>query len=471
MHSEKVLYIYIMRYILLLLTFSFSSWVCSQNANLQSFFIKDKFDNQYLGYVEPLSNQKNVKARIIVFPIVVLDSNAALIEDDLGRNIKKDENISNLNLTGSVSLKLEVNDLAGNQEVLNKLILSFHPEIAAKYNGVVEEPEYIDFPCPELVGDNPITQSHLSNIMAQYSGNNMQKAALYNSFKNEIYLQSSKYKVTPVFPKAVLFKVLVSGEVIASRQLPLNSTIHSGSVFEINIPDNLSEKQYRNILEGEYTVETEFSYLSSKFQSATAVINLKGHSDYFADILSQSISKVSKTSTGFLFWEKIQKDITKFIQDKSNESLNSSNVENYEYVLYDVEDQKLIDEVEQFLFPSLKIDEAIDNHIKAAYEAKKINNDELALLHENYAKILTDNKHDLSKIKQVDVTKALEALAKEDLLGFLSNGFAFGLQDSKNSIVFRKFRNSEFNMQEEKLFTSLIFKSLYQKHLISLSPE
>lgn len=307
--------------------------------------------------------------------------------------------------------------------------------------------------------------------MSNYIDEYYQESALYNQQVYKVNMQSAKYRVVPIFPKGLKFSLLVNGNLISSKDFSINSSINSGSVFDIPIPKNLGLSTYRNLMEGEFLVQTEFRFLSSKFQSASASVNLKGHTTYFVDAFKQAISRASSTSTGFLFWQNTQKRISEFIQERSNESLSSENVENYEYRLYDVESQNLINQVENFIFPETTISETIQNHRQAAQEARTTNNTELAKAHEDYASLLEANRGNLGQAKQVDTAKALEALAKEDLIGFLANGFAFSNIDSNNSFTFRKLVNRNFSESETKSFSALIFKSLYQNHLVSQKPK
>lgn len=455
--------------LILLCSLHFS--VFAQESNLKSFFIKGDNDLTYLGYVEPISEQATSNARILVFPVVSVKQNDVILEDETGRNLMTLEGSDISKLQGRVSAKIDINDLANNKKVLNKLILSFHPDIVADSRGIIEKPTKKEFPCPEIQGNNVVTQSYINNLMANYVDEYYQEMALYQQQVYKVNTKLAKYNVVPVFPKALKFTLLVNGNQISSTTFSVSSSINSGSIFDIPIPKNLSESNYRNLLDGEFLIQTEFQFLSSKFQSASASINLKGHTTYFADAFKQAISRASSTTSGFLFWQSTQKRISEFIQERSNESLSSQSVQNYEYRLYDVENQNLIQQVENFIFPKTTIDEMILNHRQSAQQARNLDNEELAKVHEQYASLLESNRNNLGNTNQVDVAKALESLAQEDLIGFLANGFAFGISESNNSFTYRKLVSRNFTQNEIKTFNALIFKSLYENHLISQRPK
>nr|WP_321237218.1 hypothetical protein [uncultured Psychroserpens sp.] len=458
--------------ILVLANFFIFNLTMSQNSNLESFFIEGKNKTAYLGYVEPISEQTTSKAKILVFPVVTVKKTDVLLEDETGKNIENLNEIDGRNLMGRVSVKIDINDLASNKPLLNKLMFSFHPDITEHGLGIIEKPIKKEIPCPEfkLKCNDFATQRLLSNINSIYTGDYFQQAALYQQQEIKVNSKLSKYRVVPVFPRGLKFTILINGNEVSTKQFSLSSSVNSGSIFDIPIPTNLSPSTYRNLIEGEFLIQTEFQFLSSRFQSASAVVNLKGHTSYFVQAFKQAISEVSSTSSGILFWESTQKKINEFIQERSNESLSSENVQNYEYRLYDVENESLIRKVEDFLFPETTLNDIILNHKQAAQKARDSDNAQLAKVHEDYATLLEGNRNNLVQAKHVDVAKAMSSLANEDYLGFIANGFAFGVHDSDNSFTFRKMVNRNFSESETKTFSALIFKTLYQEHLISQKP-
>ncbi len=142
------------------------------------------------------------------------------------------------------------------------------------------------------------------------------------------------YQVVPVNPRSLVFSVFVNGLKIKEHKLTTNATVGSG-MFQINIPFSSELFNFRLLLEQDYLVESDFQYLSSKFQSASAIKDLNFFVNYSANQFKKEIVRARSSSSGFLFWKSTRRSIKRYVEEQSRQNLTSGTVSRYDYTVYD----------------------------------------------------------------------------------------------------------------------------------------
>ena len=436
---------------LLLSTYSFSQ------SNLASFEVKDDIGNTYTGYAEPKSELTDinsvVKSRIFIFPKIYLDKNSVKIRNQVG-DVVTISNYSNFDeLTGRIQLKLISN--TPDNEILMQIISQINTGIQ-KPLPLKEKPVP-----PILTGNNSLDiqrQTTYNARLAEWNSSRLKALELVNG-----------YQIVPVFPKKLELKLKINGVIITDEKLD-DVTVSPESVFQLNIPFSKNLFNFRLLLEDEYVIEGSFNYLSSRFQSASAVQDMQTFVNYMAESFRKEIVKAKSSSSGFLFWKSSQRSISRYVEEESFKNLSSGTVSKYEYKLYDVEDANLISQVDNFLFPKVSITETINSHIQAAQEAMNKGDENMAKIHTDYANFLTQNMTSLADVNHINPLEALTALGKNDIASFLAKGVAFNESSSSGTFTFRKILSGNISESEIKKFNGLIFKSLFESHLITSVP-
>lgn len=437
--------------IILIVIFFCSIFTFSQS-NLSSFEAKDDFGNIYSGYAEPNneSTSSTVKARIFIFPKIYTDKNSVIVRNKMGEKVNL-LNYSNYDeLTARVNIKLISNN--PDSEGFLQIIAALNPQYT-KPQSLKEKPIL-----PILTGNNSMDAMNGQEFVA--------KERAWNDSRFLSIIAENNYQIIPVFPKNLKLDLLVNGNIVTTKILD-ESTVNPGSVFQLNIPFSKEQFNFKLLLDSDYLIQGEFTYLSSRFQSATAIQDLQTFVNYAANGFRKEISKASSSSSGFLFWKNIQNNIRTYIEEESRKNLNSGTVSKFEYKLYDVDDENLKNQVDDFLFPKITLEETINNHIQAAQIAMAKGDEYMAKIHNNYSEILKNNIASLADLKQIDVLGALTKLGANDIAGFLAAGVAFNESNSSGAFTYRKILSGSINQSNTKEFNALIIKSLFESHIIT----
>ncbi|NOQ26279.1 MAG: SUMF1/EgtB/PvdO family nonheme iron enzyme [Bacteroidales bacterium] len=446
-----------MKYIIRTLLLLFIGTNVYSQSNLSSFEVIDEKGLKYIGYAEPRNEMTSttVKSRIFIFPKVNINKNSLVVRNQKGDIV----NISNYsqfsNLTARINLELQSN--IPDEDALLQIIAEINPGII-KPKSVQEKPI------------EPVSGSDYEEEMRRASIYFAQLSKWENS-RNEAIEYLRGYQVVPVFPKSLEFKIIVNGVTIKNHILSQNSSVSPGSTFQINIPFSDQLFHFRLLLEQDYIVQSNFKYLSSKFQSASAIKDVNSFVDYAAEQFRKDIVRASSSSSGFLIWKSSRRSIQRYVEEQSHQNLSSGTVSKYEYKLYDVDDETLKKQVDNFLFPESSLNETVNNHLEAAKNALNNGNKDMAQIHTDYANFLQNNATSLADVNHINVLGALTSLGKGNIASFLAQGFAFNNTGSSGNFTFRRIISGNLSHNDTKTFNALIFKSLIESHIITSKPQ
>lgn len=425
-------------------------------SNLSSFEITTDKGIIFKGYAEPKNpltdENSTIKSRIFLFPQIIIDENSLVVRNVIGNKVDIN-NYSNFEkLTARINLELKAT-----QPTEEELLV-----IISQINPGIQKPMSLDV--------KPIHPTNTGN------GNYSQKINIYNdelkkwenSRKDALnYLKG--YQIVPVNPRSLEFNVIVNGESLKTHKLTSNSTVGSGT-FQINIPFSDELFYFRLLLEQDYLIQSDFKYLTSKFQSASAIKDLNTFVNYSAEQFRNEIVKARSSSSGFLFWKTTRRSIKRYVEEQSSQNLSSGSVSRFEYTVYDG-DENLIKQVDNFLFPELTLTETIKNHLNAAQEAIDKGDEEMAKIHTDYAQFLQDGATNLGDLNHIDALGALTSLSQGNIAAFLAQGVAFNTSNSVGNFTFRRSISGSLTQSDTRQFNALIFKSLFENHLFTTTPK
>lgn len=425
-------------------------------SNLSSFEIISTDGNTFKGYAEPknpLTDENSaVKSRIYIFPQVLLDGNSLVVRNKIGEIV----DINNYSEFDKLTARINV-ELKPNKPSEEEILMIIH-----KINPGIKKPMPLT--------DKPIQPTN--NGVGDWN----QKMAIYNSkmfewenSRKEALNYLKGYQIVTVNPRNLEFKVIVNGLNIKDHKLTTNSTVGSG-LFQINIPFSEELFNFRLLLEQDYLVQSDFQYLSSKFQSASAVKDLNTFVNYSAEQFKKEIVRAQTSSSGFLFWKSTRRSIKRYVEEQSKQNLSSGTVSRYEYTVYDG-DEHLIKQVDNFLFPAISLTEIINNHLSAAQKAIDKGDAQMAKIHTDYADFLQQGATSLADLNHINALGALTSLSQGNIAAFLAQGVAFNQSNSTGTFTFRRIISGTLTQSDTKEFNALIFKSLFENHLFTSRPK
>lgn len=440
----------------ILVSIVFLSFNTFAQSNLSSFEVTATDGNVYKGYAEPKNpltdENAAVKSRIYIFPQILLHDDAVVVRNRIGDKVTIANYAEFEKLTARINVELKAN--TPSEEELLVIISKINPGIAQ----------------PMSLQEKPIQP--VNNGTGSY----YQKMAMYNS-KLQQWENSRKqaieyakgYQVVPVNPRNLEFNVLVNGVSIKKHTLTTNSTVGSGT-FQINIPFSEELFNFRLLLEKDYLIQSDFQYLSSKFQSAAAIKDLRTFVNYSAQQFKKEIVNASSSSSGFLFWKSTRRSIKRYVEEQSRQNLSSGTVSRYEYTVYDG-DETLMKQVDNFLFPEISLTETINNHLAAAQKAIDKGDEQMAKIHTDYAQFLQDGAASLGDLNHINALGALTSLGQGNIAGFLAQGVAFNQSNATGTFTFRRIISGSIDQTDTKQFNALVFKSLFENHLFTTNPK
>lgn len=365
-------------------------------------------------------------SRIYILPILKLDLTKIKFIDQQGHESnQRDENIRSMIIPVARDLALPNES----QKAAIDAAINGHTTIKAFFPPIVKNSNGLPLVNP-LVNSNPNLYNQIISMANNYEANAIiPQQNLINDY-------NTRYKAQIISLAELEIIVEAGSEVVYTKRIP-GSWITTGGTISKIIIDNPTEYVKNLIAGGNGQILFSYKFKDSKSSTISAHIDATAIVNQFLSEAYQS--SVSQKSSGwsFLGFGSSKKSIKSSFDQQVSQQYNANSIANTSIEMYDA-DEQMIKEFENTFFPTLSLQEAIQNHINAAEKAAAEGNTALQNLHLKYVESLQNNNPNLTP----NIEAAVAALGKNDYVGFIANGVRWGSNSGSGNNSFRRVLSS-----------------------------
>jgi hypothetical protein len=408
----------------------------------------DILDYRVAGFVQP--EAPGIKPKIFLLPTVAISSADIRYYDTNGIGFDpksaKEKKAGSVTITPRVSMTMPnaMQKIAIASQIKGQSLIAYAIP-AFKYGGAPPIPSMVAA-VPPLV--NLITSAYAARdkLVAEQA----QIAAEYD-----------KYQPINSYPQETEVRLLIGGDVAASRSYPGSLTTLGAMTLM-----NPTEFQKNQLTAGAFEIEVRARFPDAQVAFINANFDAKQAVSNFVEETQEAITK-SKAS-GFQVFHIGSR------RNKMKTSLNSSMksdttvaaMQNTTVVMYDATDS-MIKQFESEFFPDLQKQEVIDQHLAAAAEATTSGNLPLAKVHQDYA----DGIAKSNELKEVDAVAAAAALSQSDYAGFIAQGVRSINSNDRKENSFRRVVSSNLEISQKTSWNQTRLVSMLRETTIPVAVD
>jgi len=259
----------------------------------------------------------------------------------------------------------------------------------------------------------------------------------------------------------------VDGLLLAKRQIQGTTILTSGELPELYIT-MVTETLLNRLREGTFKIDVGFSFTDSKVSSINATFDFARVMNKYLEQTRTAITQSKNTSFGIFNLGYRKASLSQSINEQVTENASDKKTENTVIVMDDATDS-MITLFESRFFPSLQLTSVIENHLKAAQEAKDKGQPDLAKAHLDYVDALQKS----NPKGEIDALAAAASLSSGNYAMFVAQGVKFFVGNDKANYSFHSVISANVAEGETKTWSEVrhISTNRLTTMIIKMEPE